>query len=90
MKGSELAGQQKQVQRKILGLYSADPSQHTLLEDGQGLLTGAMVAALGFYFLNKVGLLTGGTAGVAFLLHYALGISFGLLFFIVNLPFYYI
>ena len=90
MKGSELAGQQKQVQRKILGLYSADPSQHTLLEDGQGLLTGAMVAALGFYFLNKVGLLTGGTAGVAFLLHYALGISFGLLFFIVNLPFYYL
>lgn len=90
MKGSELAGQQKQVQRKSLGFYSVDPSQHTLLEDGQGLLTGAMVAALGFYFLNKVGLLTGGTAGVAFLLHYALGISFGLLFFIVNLPFYYL
>ncbi len=90
MKGPELAGQQKQVQRKSLGFYSTDPSQHTALEDGQGLLTGAMVAALGFYFLNKVGLLTGGTAGVAFLLHYALGISFGLLFFIVNLPFYYL
>lgn len=77
-------------QKRGLGFYSIDPSQHTLLEDAQGLFTGAMVAALGFYMLNKVGLLTGGTAGVAFLLHYAFGISFGLLFFVVNLPFYYL
>ncbi|MFN7102802.1 MAG: YitT family protein [Pseudorhizobium sp.] len=82
--------QQKHGQRRSLGFYSADPSQHTLLEDTQGLATGALVAALGFYFLNQVGLLTGGTAGVAFLLHYAFGISFGLLFFLVNLPFYYL
>ena len=84
--GFKLAEQQ----RRGLGFYSADPAQHTLLEDGQGLFIGAMVSALGFYFLNEVGLLTGGTAGVAFLLHYAFGISFGLLFFIVNLPFYYL
>jgi uncharacterized membrane-anchored protein YitT (DUF2179 family) len=77
-------------QRKTLGFYSADPSQHTLLEDSQGLLTGALVSGLGFYLLNRVGLLTGGTAGVAFLIHYAFHISFGLLFFIVNLPFYYL
>ena len=82
--------QGKQAQRRSLGFYSADPSQHTLLEDSQGLATGALVAGLGFYLLNHVGLLTGGTAGVAFLLHYAFGISFGLLFFIVNLPFYYL
>ncbi|MGF9693464.1 YitT family protein [Rhizobium sp. 0TCS1.26] len=77
-------------QKKTLGLYSTDPSQHTLLEDSQGLLTGALVSALGFYLLNRVGLLTGGTAGVAFLVHYAFNISFGLLFFLVNLPFYYL
>ena len=82
--------QRQHVQKRSLGFYSVDPSQHTYLEDTQGLLTGAMVAALGFYFLNQVGLLTGGTAGVAFLLHYASGMSFGLLFFIVNLPFYYL
>ena len=82
--------QRAEVQKRSFGFYSADPSQHTYLEDSQGLLTGALVAALGFYFLNHVGLLTGGTAGVAFLLHYASGISFGLLFFIVNLPFYYL
>jgi uncharacterized membrane-anchored protein YitT (DUF2179 family) len=82
--------QQSQAHRRSLGFYSADPSRHTLLEDTQGLATGALVAGLGFYFLNQVGLLTGGTAGVAFLLHYGSGISFGLLFFIVNLPFYYL
>jgi len=38
---------------------------------------------------NQAGLLVGGTAGVAFLLHYVTGISFGKLFFVVNLPFYW-
>lgn len=78
------------AQKMALGLYSVDPSQHTLVEDSQGLITGALVSALGFYLLSRVGLLTGGTAGVAFLIHYAFGWSFGLLFFIVNLPFYYL
>lgn len=34
------------------------------------------------------GLLTGGTAGIAFLIHYATGWNFGLVFFLINLPFY--
>jgi len=38
---------------------------------------------------NQAGLLTGGTAGLAFVLHYATGVSFGKLFFLVNLPFYW-
>ena len=37
---------------------------------------------------GHTGLLTGGTAGVAFLLHYATGWNFGLVFFLINLPFY--
>lgn len=37
---------------------------------------------------KEVGLLTGGTAGVAFWLHYATGWNFGLVFFCINLPFY--
>lgn len=77
-------------QKMALGFYSVDPSRHTLVEDSQGLITGALVSALGFYLLSRVGLLTGGTAGVAFLIHYASGWSFGLLFFLVNLPFYYL
>lgn len=78
------------TQKMALGFYSADPARHTLAEDSQGLICGALISALGFYLLNRVGLLTGGTAGVAFLLHYAFNISFGLLFFIVNLPFYWL
>jgi uncharacterized membrane-anchored protein YitT (DUF2179 family) len=76
--------------KRRLGFYSLDPARHTKLEDAQGLFISAMVAALGLYFLNQVGLLTSGTAGVAFLLHYAFDIPFGVLFFVVNLPFYYL
>ena len=37
---------------------------------------------------GQAGLLTGGTAGIAFLIRYATGMDFGLAFFLVNLPFY--
>ncbi|MBE0589418.1 MAG: hypothetical protein CVU36_10000 [Betaproteobacteria bacterium HGW-Betaproteobacteria-9] len=37
---------------------------------------------------RHTGLLTGGTAGLAFLLHYATGWNFSLVFFLINLPFY--
>lgn len=40
--------------------------------------------------LGKAGLITGGTVGLAFLLHYVSGISFGKIFFVINLPFYYL
>lgn len=38
--------------------------------------------------LRHAGLLTGGTAGIALVLHYATGKPFGALFFLINLPFY--
>ena len=41
-------------------------------------------------FFTSAGLLTGGTAGLAFLLHYATGIGFGKTFFVLNLPFYWL
>lgn len=64
--------------------------RHTLFEDLQALLTGTLCISLGVLMLNQVGLLTGGTAGLAFLLHYGTGISFGKLFFLINLPFYWL
>ena len=75
---------------KLFGLWNTNPNHHTLVEDAQGLVTGSMIAALGLYFLNDGGLLTGGMAGVAFLLHYVTDYSFGLLLFLLNLPFYYL
>lgn len=71
-----------------IGFLNSQPDKHSVSDDIQGLATGSIVAALGFYILNQVGVLTGGTAGVAFLLHYGFGFSFGLMFFLVNLPFY--
>jgi uncharacterized membrane-anchored protein YitT (DUF2179 family) len=62
--------------------------RHRSHEDLQALLTGTLFVALGVLMFKQVGLLTGGTAGVAFLVHYATGWNFGLVFFVLNLPFY--
>ena len=72
----------------MIGLGNKNPAKHTALEDIQGILSGSMIAALGLFLLAKVGLLTGGMAGSAFLLHYWAGWNFGLVFFLLNLPFY--
>lgn len=74
----------------VFGLWNTSPTRHTPLEDVQGVFSGSLVAALGLYFLASAGLLTGSTAGVAFLLHYATGVNFGLAFFLLNLPFFYL
>ncbi len=74
----------------VFGLWNTSPTRHTPMEDAQGIFSGSLVAALGFYFLASAGLLTGSTAGVAFLLHYATGVNFGLAFFLLNLPFFYL
>ncbi len=65
-------------------------NRHSRFEDAQALLTATLFISLGVMLFNQAGLLTGGTAGLAFLLHYATGISFGKLFFVINLPFYWL
>lgn len=64
------------------------PSRHRPYEDVQALLAGTLFVALGVVLFRQAGLLTGGTAGIAFLLHYATGWNFSLVFFVINLPFY--
>jgi uncharacterized membrane-anchored protein YitT (DUF2179 family) len=63
-------------------------AHHRPHEDVQALATGTLFVALGISMFAQAGLLTGGTAGLALLLHYATGIEFGPLFFVANLPFY--
>ena len=63
-------------------------SRHTVFEDAQAIATGALFIALGVAMFARAGLLTGGTAGLAFLIHYATGWRFGVVFFVINLPFY--
>ncbi|GAB4561252.1 MAG: YitT family protein [Rhizobacter sp.] len=69
---------------------STPVDRHTLFEDAQALITGTLFISLGVALFKHAGLLTGGTAGLAFLLHYASGVSFGQLFFLINLPFYWL
>jgi uncharacterized membrane-anchored protein YitT (DUF2179 family) len=64
--------------------------RHSLFEDVQALFTGALFVALGVALFKQVGMLTGGTVGIAFLIHYASGWPFGALFFLINLPFYWL
>lgn len=52
------------------------------------MVIGTLLVALGVILFQHVGLLSGGTAGIAFLLHYVGGWSFGAVFFFINLPFY--
>jgi len=61
---------------------------HRWYEDLQALAAGTLFVALGVVMFGTAGLLTGGTAGIAFLAHYASGLSFSLVFFVINLPFY--
>ncbi|MFZ3117312.1 MAG: YitT family protein [Variovorax sp.] len=68
---------------------TAMPSlRHSHFEDAQAIFAGTLFVSLALILFNQVGLLTGGAAGLAFLLHYVTGISFGKLFFLINLPFY--
>lgn len=66
------------------------PSQHRIYEDVIAILTGTLLVSLGVTMFKQAGLLTGGTAGLAFLIHYASELSFGLVFFLINLPFYWL
>ncbi|MBB4194816.1 uncharacterized membrane-anchored protein YitT (DUF2179 family) [Rhizobium aethiopicum] len=73
-----------------LGVWNSSATRHTPIEDVQGIFSGSLIAALGLYVLASAGLLTGSTAGVAFLLHYSFGVNFGIAFFLLNLPFFYL
>ncbi len=65
-------------------------SRHTLFDDIQALVTGTLFVAIGLVMFRHAGLVTGGTAGIAFVLHYATGVPFGAAFFAINLPFYWL
>lgn len=74
----------------VFSQISGRADRHSAFEDAQGIFAGSLIASLGLFFMGKAHLVTSGMAGAAFLLHYASGLSFGLLFFAVNLPFYYL
>jgi len=64
------------------------PTRHSLFEDAQALLVAPMFVAFAVMLLQQAGLLTGGTVGVAFLIHYLSGWPMAWVLFAANLPFY--
>ncbi len=67
-----------------------DRPQHSLFEDAQGIAFGTAMCGFGVHLLTAAGLVTGQTAGLAVLISYATGWAFGPVFFVVNLPFYWL
>jgi len=65
-------------------------TKHRPYEDALAMLIGTLFVSFGAAMFGQIGLLTGGTAGLAFLAHYATGVPFGWVFFVINLPFYYL
>lgn len=63
---------------------------HRPHEDIMAMLVGTLFVALGVTLYTQAMLLTGSTAGIAFLLQYATGWQFGIWFFLINLPFYWL
>lgn len=62
--------------------------KHSSKEDWIAILTGTFVVAQGVFFLQSANLLTGGTTGLALLLTQFVPLSFGMIYFIANCPFY--
>ncbi len=66
------------------------PKRHTLFEDAQGLATGTAMVTLGVALLQHLGLATGQIAGLSLLVSHWTGFGFGPVFFVLNLPFYWL
>lgn len=67
----------------------SNDQHHSFIEDLQAIIIASTLVGLGVFFFKQAGLLTGGTAGLALLLSKITSFSFGILFFLLNLPFYY-
>jgi len=64
--------------------------QHSKVEDALALLTGTFILSFAMTLLQQAGIMSGGTVGLSLLLHYITDIKFGVLFFFINIPFYYL
>lgn len=78
------------TRKSPIGLWASSTEKHSIIEDAQGIIAGSMLAAFGVVLLSAAHLLIGGTAGLGFLLRYSTGVSFGIAFFTMNLPFYWL
>lgn len=64
------------------------PPPHTPLEDAAALLVGSFLLGWALLLLQQAGAVSGGLAGVAFLVAGLTPVPLGVAFFVLNLPFY--
>jgi hypothetical protein len=69
-------------------IETVDSTKHSLPENVMGVVTGVFLASFGLFLLKESGAVSGGTAGLALLTSYATGWTFGVLFVLVNVPFF--
>lgn len=69
-------------------IQTPPPDRHSPAEDIHAIVIGAVLVALGLQFLRASGLITGQVAGLALIASKPTGLSFGMVFFVMNLPFY--
>lgn len=73
-----------------MSMTPSPAAPHSLIEDLLAIAIGALLVSLGIALFKHAGLLTGSMAGLAFLIHYLTAVPFGLAFFVLNLPFYWL
>jgi uncharacterized membrane-anchored protein YitT (DUF2179 family) len=71
-------------------IASPASERHRFYEDVFAMLVGTLMVSLGLALYAKATLVTGGAAGLALLLQVATKVDFGILFFLLNLPFYWL
>ncbi len=70
-------------------ITTAAQSKHSLIEDVFAIAIGTITVSLGVYLFQLAELVLGGVAGIALIANYVTGWKFGLLFFAINIPFYF-
>ena len=63
-------------------------TKHSVIEDIFALVSAGLFVAFGVFLFQSQDLMVGGAAGLALLGSYAFDMEFGLIFFLINLPFY--
>lgn len=66
----------------------SEAPRHSVYEDALAIVIGSLFVSFALALFKLAGLLTGSTAGLAFLVFYTTGLPFGVAFFVINLPFY--
>lgn len=69
-------------------MQTVSATPHSWFDDAQALAVAPLFVAFAVLLFQHAGLLTGGTVGIAFLIHYLSGWPIGPVVFVVNLPFY--